>query len=203
LAASSWSQDDGPAAGGGGLEVADLLGQGGEIASGGLKEGLAGGAELEGVVVEQPGGQAAEIPAGADIGARAEDGVHAGLVDEGEEVTDVVVALEVEGALAGFDAVPEDGGLDGVEAGEAGGVDALGPGLAGEALEVEGSGDDPDALAVDGDGSAVEVDRWHGVEAPVGPASSGYGGRPGSCGSGWGRSGSDRRKPVGYRGRRP
>src|SRR5690606_19499781 len=54
-------EDDGPAAGGGGLEVADLLGEGGEVAAGGLEEGLARAAELDVLDVEQPGGQAAEV----------------------------------------------------------------------------------------------------------------------------------------------
>src|SRR5690606_27784536 len=66
--------DDGPGlAGTGDLEVADLAGEGGDVAAGGLEEGLVRAAELDVRQVQGPDGDAAEVPPAADVGARAED----------------------------------------------------------------------------------------------------------------------------------
>lgn len=72
-------------------------------------------AELHAGDVAQPCRQAAVVPLAADVGADAEDGVHAGVLDLLEEAHDVVAALEVVLPAARLVAVPEDVRLDGVQ----------------------------------------------------------------------------------------
>ncbi len=67
-------------------------------------------------VFEEPGGEAAELPLGAGVGAGAEDDVEAFFLGGFDEGGEVVVAGEVEVAGGGLVDVPEDVGGDGVEA---------------------------------------------------------------------------------------
>ena len=70
-----------------------------------------------------------EVPFGADVGADAEVGVEAGLLDELEEADEVVAVGEVVLPLRRLVAVPEDVGLDDVEAAVLGILDQPGPHL--------------------------------------------------------------------------
>ncbi len=100
------------------LEGGRLLGEAGDPSLGGDHEGGIVGAEGGGHagVFEEPGGEAAELPLGAGVGAGAKDDVEAFFLRGFDEGGDVVVAGEVEVAGGGFVDVPEDVGGDGVEA---------------------------------------------------------------------------------------
>ena len=143
------------------LVALELFREGVEVASGGLEEGLVGRAELHAGGGQEPRGEPAQIPARSDVGAGAEDDLEAQLLAQIDEVDDVVLTFEMEGAGARLDPVPEDRGLDGVEPGEFRLVEPIAPLVARDALEMERAGDDPEALAVDGERAGVEVDRWH------------------------------------------
>ncbi len=148
--------DDGAAATD--LEWGGLLGEAVDPALGGDHEGGVVGAEGGGHagVFEEPGGEAAELPLGAGVGAGAEDDVEAFFLRGFDEGGDVVVAGEVEVAGCGLVDVPEDVGGDGVEAHGAGHLEAGVPVLAGDAGVVEFAGEDFEGLAVEGEVVALD-----------------------------------------------
>ena len=154
--------DDGAAAAD--LERGDLLAEASDPALGGDHEGGIVGAEGGGHarVFEEPGGEAAELPLGAGVGAGAEDDPEAFFLRGFNEGDEVVVAVEVEVVGGGLVNVPEDVGGDGVEAHGAGHFEAGVPVLAGDAGVVEFAGENLEGLAVEGevvafDGEGVGV----------------------------------------------
>lgn len=86
-----------------------------------------GGPEREGAVFQEPGGIAAELPLGADVGAGTEDDVEAFLLSFADVFGNVVLAGEVVDTGAWFVEVPEDVGGDGVQAHGAGHAEAGAP----------------------------------------------------------------------------
>jgi hypothetical protein len=102
-------------------------------------------------VGEEPGGEAAELPFGAGVGAGAEDDVETFFLRGLDEGGEVVVAGEVVVTGCGLVDVPEDVGGDGVEAHGAGHFEARVPVLAGDAGVVKFAGEDFEGFAVEGE----------------------------------------------------
>ena len=94
-------------------------------------------------------GQQPEVPLGADVGPDAEVHEEAGLLGELDEADEVVAVAEVVLALLGFVPVPEDVGLDHVEAAVLGLLEKVRPHLRRAAWVVDGAGDEDPALPVD------------------------------------------------------
>ena len=133
------------------LEVLNFLAKAEEPALGRDHEGGVVGAEGgdHGGILEEPCGEAAELPLGAGVGAGAEEDVEAFFLGGADEGCEVVVAVEVVVARGGLVDVPEDVGGDGVEAHGACHFQACVPVLAGDAGVVELAGEDLERLAVE------------------------------------------------------
>lgn len=80
----------------------------------GLETGV-GAAQVEAVGGEEPGGQPAEVPFGADVRAGPDDGVQAEVAGGAQEAAEVAPAGEVGLARGGLVEVPGDVGVDGVD----------------------------------------------------------------------------------------
>jgi hypothetical protein len=99
-------------------------------------------------LLEQPRGQAAVVPLGADVRSRAHDRVHAVLGDGVEEPAEVEPAARVELAAARAVRVPGHVGLDRVQAHLLGLRDPVGPQVRVDAEVVQRAGEDPHRLVV-------------------------------------------------------
>src|SRR5665213_559368 len=147
----------------GDLEGREFLAEALEPAVNRVHEFGIGAADDDVVVFEEPGGIAAPLPLGADVGAGAEDDVEAFTLRFADEFGDVVLAGEVVYAGAGFVDVPEDVGGDGIEAHRLGHAQADTPVGAGNARVVHFAGDDLGGLAVEEELAvfyAEGVGRW-------------------------------------------
>lgn len=91
---------------------------------------------------EEVGGEAAEVPFGADVGPRAHDDVEAEVACQGDEGGQVPGAGEVELAPGAFVDVPRHIGLDGVQAQGAQSEQAIAPQGGIDAKVVDGAADD-------------------------------------------------------------
>src|SRR5208283_4449181 len=101
------------------------------------------------MILQQPGGEASEVPFGAGIGAGAEVDIQAFLLSFTNELGDVVVAGEIVSAGAGFMRIPEDIGGDGVEAHGFGHAQAIAPIGARHTLIVHFTSDDLKGFTVE------------------------------------------------------
>lgn len=108
--------------------------------------------------VMQPNRHSPEIVFCGDEWADAEDQVHPGVADDLDELDEVEAVLEVVIVGGELVAVPEDVGLDGVDAAGLGGGDEGGPHGGDAARVVDGGGDDELASAADDEGAAVVGD---------------------------------------------
>lgn len=98
------------------------------------------------------------IPFCLDEWADAHDCVHVVALDQLEELDHVVPAFEIVLAGLGLVGVPEDVGLDGVEAAVLGGLEQLVPHVGGAARVVDGAGEEEVPPAVDQEGALVVGD---------------------------------------------
>lgn len=103
------------------------------------------------------------------VGPDPEDDMQAHLAGEADERPDVVGPREVERPRAGLDRVPEHGGLDGVQAREAGGVEAVAPEFARDPCVLDRTSHDPDTPPVDLEAPAVKGDGCHALRRSSGP----------------------------------
>ena len=100
-------------------------------------------------VTEQPGGQPAVVPLGADVGTGPDDGVHPGLGDQAQETIEIQAPGKVELPWRRRVRVPREVGLDRVQAHPAGLVDPVGPEIRVHAEVVQCTRDQLDRLAVE------------------------------------------------------
>ncbi len=107
-----------------------------------------GAAQPDGRVGQQPAGQSAELPLGADVGARPDDHVEVERARGPDEGGDVLRAGEVEPATDGLVDVPGDVRLDGVDAHRVQPGQPVLPELGADPEVVDGSRDDPVRPAV-------------------------------------------------------
>jgi hypothetical protein len=128
-------------------------------------------------VREQPAGQAAAVPLGADEGAGAHDRVHALGGDQVEEPAQVALPVGVEPAgLRGVE-VPRHVGLDGVEPHQPGLADPVRPLLGVHAEVVQGAGDHLVRTSVQQEVAVTDLERRHGgcsLLVPRGGADQGW-----------------------------
>ena len=123
-------------------------------------------AHANGSVAEQPGGKAAVVPFGADVGAGAHDRVQAFFGNGAQEPVKVEAAVGDPGIGRGGVLIPGHVGLDGVEAHLAGLDDAIAPRVRMDAEVVQSAGEDAVRLTVeeevslaDGEGGRARR-RW-------------------------------------------
>ena len=119
-------------------------------------------AQADAVLLQQPGGQAAELPLGADIGRGTQDDVQPQLLGQAEEALHIVHAGEVEDALAGLVEVPGDVGFHGVHAQGAELQQPVAPVFGGYAEVVDGAGNHLEGLAVQEEAVVADFKGGHG-----------------------------------------
>ena len=139
------------------FEAPDLLEQGGVPLLDLDEVARIVGADLP-VGVGDPVGQSSVAGLGVDVGAEPQEQAEAVAGGEFEEVADVEVAVEGEGAVGVLVMVPEGVGGDVGEAAGAGAAEDVVPQFAGDAGVVDLAGDGEDRLAVDGDEAGVDAD---------------------------------------------
>ncbi len=122
--------------------------------------------------LQQPPGQSAHLPLGADVGSGAHDDVHAVFLRQADEGREVVVAREIELSLLLLVYVPEDVDAECVHAQRLAHLDALLPVGSRDAGVVYFGGLDDEGLAVE-----QECLVAHGEGAAAGGGRRGRGGR--------------------------
>jgi len=108
-----------------------------------------GASQVDVLLGAQPGGEAAEVPLGADVGPRADDHVQPEVRRLLDELDDVVVAGEIPLPFVAFVTVPRHVRLDAVEPAGLRLGQAVAPQLAGHAEIVDGTADQPHPVPVD------------------------------------------------------
>ena len=119
-------------------------------------------AQADTVLLQQPGGQAAKLPLGADVGRGPQDDVQPQLLGQADEALHVVHAGEVEFALAGLVEVPGDVGFHGVHAQGAELQQPVAPVFGGYAEVVDGAGNHLEGLAVQEEAVVADLKGGHG-----------------------------------------
>ena len=130
------------------IEVADLLEHGLEVALDEMEVVRLGAAQTQAPHSEEPGGEAAEFPFGADVRAGAENHPEPQLVRQREEAPHIQVAAEVEGALPALVEVPGHVGRHRVEATGLELDQTVAPAVARNAEVVHLTGEDAEGNAV-------------------------------------------------------
>ncbi len=115
--------------------------------NGGKVPGFAA-ADAHGGVGEQPRGQPAVVPLGANVGAGSDNRVHPGIGHQVQEAPKVQPAVGKEGTRSWRVLVPRHVGLDGVQSHQPGLVDPVGPQIGVHPEVVDGSGKDAERFIV-------------------------------------------------------
>ena len=123
----------------------------------GLDEAAVGGADLEARVGAEPGWQPAVRHRGVHVRPHADECHEPRAVAQVEEAAEIGDALEAELSLPRLVQAPGHGGLDGIEACEAGLEEAVGPLLGRDTEVVDGAAQEQHAAAADLEALPIEV----------------------------------------------
>lgn len=129
-----------------------------------------GGAQGDAWPAREPGGKAAVVPFGADVGPGAHDDVEAALAGELDEAREVAPTVEIGPAGPGLMEVPRHVGVEGVGAHGGEAVEPILPLLRVHAEGVDGAGADPVGRGVAQQAALDQGQAGHLMAPAVRPA---------------------------------